>query len=70
MTQDFFQDHAADAANFGAPQVASTMAETQELPNIDKRFGIHKSQHEFSDLLLDSRKKSTGYQNQNAAMLM
>ena len=46
------------------------MAETQELPHIEHRLGIRSSKHMFSDLFLDSRRKSSNFSHQNAAMLM
>lgn len=46
------------------------MAETQELPHIEHRLGAHNSQHMFSDLMLDSRRKSSNISLQNPAMLL
>lgn len=46
------------------------MAETQELPHIEHRLGAHNSQNRFSDLMLDSRRKSSNISLQNPAMLV
>ena len=46
------------------------MAETQELPNLKQRLFRNNSQKIFNDVPLDNKRQSSGFSQNNAALLM